>query len=446
MKRRDFLLKTTGVSTALGAAMTSAASHAAPIDASPASLSHAGAVLDPAYIDPGLDSRSISFENPDGARGGGGKAGHGRKGRPSYVCGPGERLVLADIKGPGTIRHIWMTILRLRPEMARALRFEVFYDGASEPSISVPVLDFYGLPHGRVVEYYSALTSINEGQGLNAYIPMPFLRSLRAELVNESARHVLLYYQIDYTLQPLAPEDSSYLHASFRRENPTRLRQDFVIADGLSGPGRFLGCSVGVRVLNKDHWYGEGEVKIYRDGDREFPTYCGTGLEDYVGSAWNLGRHSGLYSGAPLNLPAEADSRAGGMPDLSSFYRWHIPDPVMFSDNLRVTIQQIGSARFLKGQEAAFSEFAKHHAAAGEGWATNLGSQIAAIGLFERSDDFCATAFVYCRRPQAVPRYTTDNAVRDMALLPGEEANYKFADDEAERYLATWKRNSAKTK
>ena len=124
---------------------------------------------------------------------------------------------------------------------------------------------------------------------------MPFAQHVRVEVTNSAPTPMLLYYQIDYTLEPARDDADSFLHAAFRRENPTVLRRDFVIADGLVGPGRFVGCNVGVRVLDEGMWYGEGEVKVYRDGDAEFPTICGTGLEDYVGSAWGLGSHHEYY-------------------------------------------------------------------------------------------------------------------------------------------------------
>ena len=107
------------------------------------------------------------------------------------------------------------------------------------------------------------------------------------------------------------------------------MRRDFVIASGLRGPGRFVGCSVGVRVLDTGIWYGEGEVKVYRDGDTDHPTICGTGLEDYVGTAWGLGAHSALYGGAPLDVRPPGSSS----PTFVGFYRWHLLDPIMFRES-----------------------------------------------------------------------------------------------------------------
>jgi Protein of unknown function (DUF2961) len=378
-------------------------------------------VWNPAVVDPTLDARAATFENPTGARGAGGTAHGGRKGAPNRRLAPGERVVLADIEGPGIVRHIWMTFPPARPERMRALFLEVFYDGADEPSVSVPCLDFFGLPHGRPVAFASALTAAQEGRGFNSYLPMPFDRRIRIELVNGAPRPTILYYQVDYTLQPELPDDLGRLHVTFRRENPTVQRQDFVIADDLRGPGRFLGCNVGVRVIDHAAWYGEGEVKIYRDGDRAHPTICGTGLEDYVCSAWGLSAHHALYAGAPLVVTGPSrPGPATGTLELAafvSFFRWHVLDPVMFSDEMRVTIQQIGSDVFGADQQAERDRFAATREVTPAGWHEIGGASFA---LSERSDDYCATSFVYRLTPHAVRPLDVDAALADIGRLPGE--------------------------
>lgn len=374
---------------------------------------------DPSRIDLSLDSRAVTFENPSGARGAGGTAHGGRKGAPMRELAPGERVVLAELEGPGTIRHVWMTFPPARPEWMRAMVLEVFYDGASDPSVSVPCLDFFGLPHGRPAHYVSALTAAQQGRGFNAYLPIPFRERIRVELTNGAARPMFLYYQLDYTLERELAAETGLLHVSFRRENPTRLREDFTIASGLRGPGRYLGCSVGIRPLPADHfvWYGEGELKIYRDGDGAHPTICGTGLEDYVGTAWGMGAHFALYGGVPLEVRAP-DGPA--IPDFTSFYRWHVLDPVVFARELRVTIQQIGYAVVPKSAEAGFEAFAIANPAAGRGWLRD-NPALAAHGLGERVDDYCATAYVYCRDAQPVPRLDLASATADIARRPFEK-------------------------
>lgn len=177
-------------------------------------------ILDPSRIDPTHDSRAVTFENPTGARGAGGQSCGGRKGAPSRAVQPNETVVLADLRGPGTLRHIWMTFPPAAPEVMRALWMEVFYDGASAPSISVPCVDFFGLAHGRPAAYFSALTSVQEGRGFNAYLPMPFCDSVRVELTNAAPRPVILYYQIDYTLSRGLPKDAATCTWPFAGRTP----------------------------------------------------------------------------------------------------------------------------------------------------------------------------------------------------------------------------------
>lgn len=364
----------------------------------------------PHEIDTSRDARAVTFENPIGARGAGGTVAGGRKGAPSKRIEPGERVVLADVEGPGIVRHIWMTFPPAPPETMRAMVLEVFYDGAEEPSISAPCLDLFGLPHGRPTPYASMLTTAQEGRGFNCFIPIPFGDRIRIEFTNHADRATMLFYQVDLTLE--AAHDS-YLHVSFRRENPTTLKQDFTVSEGLRGPGRFLGCVVGVRTIDDGIWYGEGEVKIFRDGDADLPTICGTGLEDYVGTAWGMGAHHAPFAGAPLDVRADG----AGMPDFVGFYRWHVPDPVCFTDEMRVTIQQIGY--HVLTAEDDYERYVATNPPAGGG--PRMGGRVHAQGIFERRDDYCATDFVYCREPQAVPRVDVAAALTDIARRDHEQ-------------------------
>jgi hypothetical protein len=372
---------------------------------------------DPARIDLRHEIRTISFENPDGARGAAGSAHGGRKGAPNRMLSPGEHLVLADIAGPGRIRHLWMTFPPMPPEQMRGLWLEVFYGGATEPSCSVPCLDFFGLPHGRPAAYASAMTAAQEGRGFNAWLPLPFRRRVRIELTNGATKRFPFYYQVDYTLGPVGDEDG-LLHVAFRRENPTTLKRDFTITDGLRGPGRFLGCNVGVRVLPDEgfSWYGEGEVKMYLDGDGPLPTWCGTGLEDYVGTAWGMGAHTTPHQGVPLVVES-----GGSMPDFVSFYRWHLPDPIVFREDLRVTLQQIGAVPVPRGQEAIRERMEREERVAGTGFLDIPKGPLSGFAICERSDDVCATSFVYCRDAQAVPRLDVRAALADIARREHEQ-------------------------
>ncbi|MFM2077935.1 MAG: hypothetical protein RJA49_1825 [Actinomycetota bacterium] len=369
----------------------------------------------PAHIDLQMRPRTVSFENPTGAAGSAGAAHGGRKGRPSRTVDAGERVVLADLDGPGRIGHLWLTLPPMAPEHLRAFTLEVFYDGLDEPSISVPLPDFFGVGLGRAQPYTSALQAVQEGRGFNSWVPMPFRRHVRIEVTNGSPRRAELYYQVDLALGPV-DESEGVLHASFRRENPTTMRRDFVIADGFAGPGRFLGCNVGVRVIHEPSWfswYGEGEVKMFLDDDTDLPTWCGTGLEDYVGTAWGMGAHQTPLQGVQLLVTDDAAGRP--MPDMAAFYRWHLPDPVIFRDSLRVTIQQIGAVILPPGSDAIKDEIDAHGIVAGGGWRHLDKPWGEWFAVCERVDDYCATAYVYCLEPQAVPRVDIAAAVADIA-------------------------------
>jgi hypothetical protein len=238
---------------------------------------------------------------------------------------------------------------------------------------------------------------------------------VRVEYENASDQHALLYYQVDVLLGPPEP-DVGFLHATFSRENPTTMTRDLVVLDGLRGPGRYLGMTGGVRPSD-DRWWGEGEIKIYFDGERQ-PTICGTGTEDYLGSAWGLTEFAAPESGAPLVTGPDVHASSGW--SLVSYYRWHLSDPVVFQESVTVTLQQIGSAVFPPGADAERAAFAEGTTTAGHGW---IEGGFGAITLYERSDDWCATGFAYCREPQPVRRVDVAVAASDLPGIPAGHAH-----------------------
>ncbi len=290
-------------------------------------------VTEPYLLDTGLVSRSICFENPTGAPGQGGKAasklGVGRKGAPSISLKAGQEVQLCDIEGPGTIRHIWMTTRRDALNL-RSLVIRAWWDGQEHPSIECPISDFMGFAHGKVMPYYSAVHSLGKNAGMNIWLPMPFAKRAKITLTNEGEKNVPLYYQIDYTIADKHPDDVGRLHVLFRRENPTTMKKDFVMLPQRKNKGRFMGAIIGVRNLTPGQWWGEGEIKIYMDGDTDFPTICGTGSEDYVCLSYGMQQTPYLYNGCSLNEN-----------NFVSMYRWHLPDPISWRKECRITIQQI---------------------------------------------------------------------------------------------------------
>ena len=289
---------------------------------------------------PRQETRWASPENPTAGRGIGGRENRGAKGHAFETIPVGGSLVLADISGAGTIDRMWMTIEDRSPEALRGLRLEMFWDGASSPAVSVPLGDFFLHGASEMLPMETALLASPEGRSFVSYIPMPFRRGARVVVTNESGRQVnLIFYDINYRVLPSQPEDALYFHAWWSRDRATTLGQDFRILPRISGRGRFLGASVTVLTnpVYRDTWWGEGEVKIFLDGDGEHPTLVGTGAEDYIGTAWGQGAYINRYQGAPI-----ATWEGGGR---WTFYRFHIPDPVFFHRDVEVSLQQIGGAR-----------------------------------------------------------------------------------------------------
>lgn len=296
------------------------------------------AAADELYVVPeGVETRWASPENPGGERGKGATANGGRKGAAFFPLAAGESRTLAEVKaGSGVVRRLWMTLNDRSPKMLRGLKLEMYWDGAAVPAVSAPVGDFFGIGLGRIVPFQSALFSSPEGRSFNASVPMPFRHGMRIVLTNETdTPQPQVYYDVDYTLGDRLPAEALYFHAHFRRENPTTLQSDYEILPRVAGRGRYLGTNIGV-IVNARYgttWWGEGEVKIYLDGDRDLPTLAGTGTEDYIGTGYGQGAYSHLYQGAPI---ADQDKRR------YAFYRLHVNDPVYFRKEVRVTIQQIG--------------------------------------------------------------------------------------------------------
>ncbi len=348
------------------------------------------------HLPRGIQTRWASPENWGGDVGAGGNENGGRKGSPFFYLPSGAEKVLAEVAGQsGTLRRIWITISDRSPRMLRGIRLDIFWDGAKTPAVSAPLGDFFGHGLGRMRPFQSCLFSSPEGRSFCSVVPMPFATGMKAVVTNESGTDLtLFYYDVNYTVGDEHPKGTPYFHAHFRRENPTTLQKDFHILPRVEGAGRYLGAQIGVIVNNKKYastWWGEGEVKIYLDGDREKPTLCGTGTEDYIGTAFGQGRFDHLYQGCPL-----ADEKNMHY----SFYRLHVPDPVYFTRDVRVTLQQMGiweektRAELEKASPKVFRAGPGMEEVdlreLGDGWP---------IGYFERADDVSSCVYFYLDRP-----------------------------------------------
>ncbi len=298
-------------------------------------------------------SRSISPENFTGEKGKGGMAteganapyarelGIGWKISPCVHIKPGETFTLADIHGQGRIRHIWATDNANRN---RKLILRAYWDGAEKPSIEAPMCDFFAsADYQSYSELSSAAVCIGPKRGFNCYWDMPFYKQAKFTVENIYNETIVLYYQIDYTLEDLEP-GLGYFHAQFRRVNPLPYKSVYTILDNVKGKGQYVGTYMFWGV-NNTGWWGEGEIKFYMDGDGEFPTICGTGTEDYFCGSWNFdigGKYqefTNMYCGVPKII------RPNGLytsQQRFSMYRWHLADPIYFDEDLKVTIQALG--------------------------------------------------------------------------------------------------------
>lgn len=289
--------------------------------------------------------------------------------RDSWTIAPGETKVLADIKGPGRITHIWMTQQKHYRECL--LRFT--WDNSGYASVLCPLGDFFGLGHGMVASYQSLLFTAStrfpycfeSGSALNCYVPMPFRERAVIELINESTEEHIQYFYIDYETVQTLPERAGYFHAEFRRANPfqgwgpeiaankagchlsdivnkERLAWDnnYVILE-TKGKGHYIGCNLSVTNLRGD-WWGEGDDMIWVDGYKWPPDLHGTGSEDYFNQAWGmqdnafLRNGSSIFEGHTLKEFSITPWDTGGY---QTSYVHHLENPVRFQKEIKVTIE-----------------------------------------------------------------------------------------------------------
>lgn len=303
-------------------------------------------------------TRSISPENFTGEKGKGGMAkigegtashaarylGEGWKVNPYIHIKAGETFEIANIEGPGAIQQIWMT----PTGVWRHTIMRIYWDDQETPSVECPVGDFFCNGWNETAKVNSLPITVNPGSAFNSYWIMPFRKRCRITMENLDSHDMVLYYQINYTLTDI-PEDAAYFHAQFRRVNPLPYKDVYTIVDGIKGKGHYVGTYMAWGNNNRG-WWGEGEIKFYMDGDKEYPTICGTGTEDYFCGSYNFeNRHTRQYEEfttayAGLNQVIRPDGVYNSQTRFG-MYRWHITDPVRFEKDLKVTMQALGWRR-----------------------------------------------------------------------------------------------------
>ncbi len=254
---------------------------------------------------------------------------------------PGATHVLMDAEGPGVITHIWITFLGPEhhgwaPQGSadhQELMLRMYWDGNQRPAVEAPVGDFFANCFGKRTEVISVPVIVEGGDSYNAFWRMPFRKSARVEIENQSEKPLsLLYYNIDWIKLDKLPKDTPYFYAQYRQEYPARKGEDYLLLE-TNGKGHFVGAVLGVR-MRSPAWFGEGDEKIYIDGETTASIW-GTGTEDYFLSAWGLERTLTPYFGVPF-----FDQRTIG--GHVSSYRWHLHDPVVFNTGIKVTLEHMG--------------------------------------------------------------------------------------------------------
>jgi D-arabinan exo alpha-(1,3)/(1,5)-arabinofuranosidase (non-reducing end) len=286
---------------------------------------------------------------------------------------PGQTHTMAEIQGPGVIRHIWLTFSESKPnwlakEGAAApdeAVLRMYWDGAAEPAVEAPLGDFFAAGFGHRTEINSGPVIVQGGDSYNCFWPMPFAKSARITVTNESDKPLAaLYYQVDYSREASLPEGTAYFCAQYRQEFPTVKGRDYLIAD-IQGHGHYVGTVMSVR-SRSPQWFGEGDDKFYVDGT-EKPTMWGTGTEDYFLNAWGMER--GTYS--CFGVTQLSGEWLGDLGNWGTMYRWHLADPVRFMKSLRVEIEHKG---WMSADETTTGKVEGH---------------------VEREDDFATVAFWY---------------------------------------------------
>lgn len=265
-----------------------------------------------------------------------------RSNSDNFRVAPGNTHVLLDARGPGVITHIWITFLGPEPQAwakqgsanHQEMLLRIYWDGSKRPAVEAPVGDFFANCFGQRSEVISLPVIVEDADSYNCFWQMPFRKSARIEILNQSDKPIsLLYYNIDWIKKDRLPRHTPYFYAQYRQEYPVASGKDYVVLD-TRGKGHYVGTVLAVRTRSPA-WFGEGDEKIYIDGEAR-PSIWGTGTEDYFLSAWGLKKTSTPYFGVPY---FDQWGIVGGH---TSAYRWHIQDPIVFNKGIKVTFEHFG--------------------------------------------------------------------------------------------------------
>jgi hypothetical protein len=252
-------------------------------------------------------------------------------GNDDFIIIPaGSTAALADITGPGVITMFWTTISSSDKYFLRHIVLRMYWDGEKDPSVEVPIGDFFGTGF-QYKQFITPFIGMSSG-GYYCYFPMPFNKSARVEVMNETGQAIpSFYYHIDYHKLP-QPLDSTvaYFHAAWHREIRTDPSHYYTLLEA-EGEGHLVGINMSMQSYDGGLTFLEGDEMIYVDGEKQ-ASIKGTGTEDYFNSGWyfNQGEYSAPYHGLILK-----DDSLGRI----AAYRFHILDCIPFTKSIRALIE-----------------------------------------------------------------------------------------------------------
>lgn len=295
-------------------------------------------------------SFGFSAENPTGQKNGGTKGKDCEKLRPCIQIAPGETVTLCDTDGPGMITHIWFT-----GYVGHSFVMRIYWENEEFPSVEAPISAFFGCAYdenfkdrdGNYIVLNSAKILTAPGRGFNSYWEMPFEKHCRITMENRSKKEETLYYMISGWYGEI-PQDAGYFHAAYRQEHPVTKGRAYTIIDGIEGRGCFAGLTLATGMNGNNTCWVEGEAKMYIDDD-QYPSMNYTGTEDYFCGSYGFGNDiilnryqtfSGTYTGLFAIMGDNREFYNGQQRFL--LYRFHEKDPVYFSKNFKMTIDNLG--------------------------------------------------------------------------------------------------------
>lgn len=287
--------------------------------------------------------------------------------RDRVVVPPGEAHAVPVLRGPGIIRHIWLTVLPATPTCYRDVRLVIRFDEVEAPQVDVPLADFFLFGHGLLVDVNCLPIQVSQQHhdappyrgALNCTFPMPFSRTAEVRLVNGSDQPHIVYYYVDWEQHEVLSAPVLRFHATLHEETTEppagqplvphgkteddRINLDwaenYVLLEVHGYEGHYVGTglSIACRPGDPGKWW-EGDDMFIIDDEPWPPRLHGTGMEDYFNLAWGFRRVDCRpeYGVTYLDKGEDDTNQIDGR---FSMYRLHLSDPIPFRRSLIATLE-----------------------------------------------------------------------------------------------------------